>query len=691
MNHSLTSFIQEYGSQLFHTAHHKFPPLIHEPFTASQGRPPLGAQRLASSGVVHALRQYRAAFVVAEMSTGKTKISLDAAMHFNPRGRYLVLCPPTLVEKWKREAEQEGFQGIILDSPQSVRTLRYWKGPLIAILSREKAKLGPGWQSAVVYRTRLVREGRERFHYRVPTCPRCGKIATDAEGVPLKADKLARKKHRCPCGEALWQQTAPRRVALADYLRRELPRGFFSALILDEAHEYKSGESAQGIVAGQLADHIGRVMALTGTLFGGYASNLFHLFWRFLPGFREEYQRNEVDRFVQEYGLLERISRSDEEEDGRVSRRKGRSTTVKERPGLSPLLLPHLLPYSVFVRLREVASALPPYQEKVSLLEMDPEHAACVETFYHRLQSAVRQALAQGDMRLLGGYLQGALNGPDAIFQGYKVVDPRDPQTTIATLPALEGHQHNKERELLRLVQAELAQGRRVLVYVQNTGKVNQIARLEELLAQHRIRAKGLYSNTVEPQKREAWLERELQRGTQVILTHPKLVQTGLDLIGFPTIVFYQTEYSVYVLRQAARRSWRIGQTKPVRVVFMAYQNTLQAQALALIATKTRNSLAIEGELVEGGLTAMSDENPTLLLAGALAGTISLDWKGELLGLEEVSTALEEPSLPPPPARELSLEQLSTLVLPQLKEERVVRVGKTRVVIPAGQPTLFEL
>ena len=35
-------------------------------------------------------------------------------------------------------------------------------------------------------------------------------------------------------------------------------------------------------------------------------------------------------------------------------------------------------------------------------------------------------------------------------------------------------------------------------------------------------------------------------------------------------------------MRQASRSSWRIGQTQPVQVVFMAYRNTLQADALKL-------------------------------------------------------------------------------------------------------------
>ena len=58
-------------------------------------------------------------------------------------------------------------------------------------------------------------------------------------------------------------------------------------------------------------------------------------------------------------------------------------------------------------------------------------------------------------------------------------------------------------------------------------------------------------------------------------------------------------DYSVYVMRQASRRSWRIGQTRPVKVVFMSYRNTLQADALKLVAKKLQSSLAVEGELPE--------------------------------------------------------------------------------------------
>ena len=73
--------------------------------------------------------------------------------------------------------------------------------------------------------------------------------------------------------------------------------------------------------------------------------------------------------------------------------------------------------------------------------------------------------------------------------------------------------------------------------------------------------------------------------------------------------------YSVYTMRQASRRSWRIGQTRPVRVVFMAYRGTLQSDALKLVAKKLQSSLAVEGELPEDGLAAYGDDGDDLMLA----------------------------------------------------------------------------
>ena len=68
-------------------------------------------------------------------------------------------------------------------------------------------------------------------------------------------------------------------------------------------------------------------------------------------------------------------------------------------------------------------------------------------------------------------------------------------------------------------------------------------------------------------------------------------------------------------MRQASRRSWRIGQRQPVEVTFFVYEGTLQAEALALVAAKMRSALMVEGELPEDGLAALEGDGQDVFLA----------------------------------------------------------------------------
>ena len=76
----------------------------------------------------------------------------------------------------------------------------------------------------------------------------------------------------------------------------------------------------------------------------------------------------------------------------------------------------------------------------------------------------------------------------------------------------------------------------------------------------------AILRSSIPTEKREDWNERQLKAGAEVVICHPKLVETGLDLLAFPTLYFYEIGYSLHTLRQASRRSWRIGQKFPVRV-----------------------------------------------------------------------------------------------------------------------------
>ena len=204
---------------------------------------------------------------------------------------------------------------------------------------------------------------------------------------------------------------------------------------------------------------------------------------------------------------------------------------------------------------------------------------------------------------------------PDGCTRGETVFDPRSGDIIVAVPPLSEEKLYPKEKALVDLVGAERMAGRRVLVYVTHTGTRDITGRMDDILTRHGFRVAVMKADAVAPDKREAWVAEKVKQGIDVLVCHPRLVQTGLDLIDFPTIVWDEVDYSTYVMRQASRRSWRIGQTRPVKVVFMSYRNTLQADALKLVAQKLQSSLAVEGELPEDGLAAYGDDGDDVMMA----------------------------------------------------------------------------
>ena len=598
-------------------------------------RAPLGAQADAIRGAALSLEAHRGTTVVGEMGTGKTFIAAAAA-YMAGFERILIICPPHLTKKWKREVEQTvpGASAAIVGSITDLERLRLsvGSGPLFAVMSREKAKLSYRWMPAVIQRWataggRLVRDEETGEPFRVPCCPDCTAQIVDKDGVPLTDEDLNRRKHTCAgCGSPLWQadRSGPARYPLADYVKHRM-RGFFDLLIGDEVHEYKGRGSAQGIAAGILADVCGKSLSLTGTLLGGYSSTIFHLLYRFSPEIRTEFGRSDEHRWIQRYGFEEHtIGKPDDDsvEDGRFSRRRQYRKVVRERPGLVPSALFHIIGNTVFLRLADVASGLPPYEEQVLLSSMDSEEdgtgysqRSAYNHVFEELRKELAEALKSGSKRRLATYLQTLLAFPDGCTRGETVFDPRSGEIIVQVPPLHEDKLYPKEQALIDLVAAERMEGRRVLVYATHTGTRDITERMDDMLTRHGFRVAVMKADAVAPDRREAWVADRVKQGIDVLICHPRLVQTGLDLIDFPTICWYETDYSVYVMRQASRRSWRIGQTRPVKVVFMSYRNTLQADALKLVAKKLQSSLAVEGELPEDGLAAYGNDGDDLMMA----------------------------------------------------------------------------
>jgi SNF2 family DNA or RNA helicase len=171
-----------------------------------------------------------------------------------------------------------------------------------------------------------------------------------------------------------------------------------------------------------------------------------------------------------------------------------------------------------------------------------------------------------------------------------------------------------KEQELIDICRQEKATGRKTLVYSVYTGTRDTTVRLKALLEQEGFKVAVLRAS-VDASRREDWIAEQLDRGIDVLITNPDLVKTGLDLLEFPTIVFMQSGYNVYTLQQAARRSWRIGQKQPVKVIYLGYAETSQMHCLALMAKKIAVSQSTSGDVPDSGLDVLNQDGDSVEVA----------------------------------------------------------------------------
>ena len=413
------------------------------------------------------------------------------------------------------------------------------------------------------------------------------------------------------CGEQLWQPDLSKRSYLkpmpAQFIKSNL-KNVFDVFVADECHVFKN-LTGQGWAFAALTNTCKYTLCLTGTLAGGYAQDLYYLLYRTHPKLMVEDGNpwGNPMRFMEKYGILERIT-TVSEEDGLTTKAKKR-TVVKAKPGISPLLLGKtLLPNSVFLRLSDCVESLVPYEEAVYEIEMNPEQAEYYQEFENKMRKALKEALAQRDQSLLGAYLNALLSYPERIYKGIKVIHPHTKEL-VAEGPAFQGIMP-KEQELLDIIERELRQKRRILVFIQNSNTTDISPRLTELIENKGYKVKVLRAGDSEG--RDEKIRKWVKEGLDVMICNPKLVEVGLDLLFAVTIIFYQSGYSTYTLRQASRRSWRIPQTQPVKVFFLTYADTMQTRAMKLIADKLTCSLALEGELTDKGLAALSETSESI-------------------------------------------------------------------------------
>ncbi len=602
----------------------------------------LDAQKHMAIATSRVLKAHKTATMVAEMGFGKSSSSASVAHLLNAYPA-IVIGPAHMPEKWVEElqdtvpdiypvivtniAEMRG----VYEEYERKRSVGEPLPKLVVVLSLQDGKNGPGWRSATHHRTYHKRpRGSKGEKLRIitsksPVCAHCAKIPTDEEGYPYYDKIPDNKKMDCPhCGKPMWQyyhrfDSKLQRWPVAKWIRTQLPRGWFKLLIADEVHDYKSRDTDQGQAYTDLVQACKYNLNLTGTWFGGKSKDIFYLLYRTNPQVRAEFAFGAESEWSQRFGRLQRTVKAVQEmKDGAFTGKTRYYTSTKELPGINPGIVPYILPTILFASINDLGYELPGYVEEIVRIDMTPEQEKEYRDYSDDLMAKARDASGKDKARYISVWQQTCLGRPDSIHREDKIhildeegeIEKKEGRTVkryklFRSLPPLiDGDVLSpKEQWLLETVQDEIAQGRKALIYLRQTGTRDIQPRLMDILRRHGYRP-VLIPDKIKPKDRAKWIKNIAQE-VDCLIVNPRKVATGLDLVQFATAIVYEIDYSLVVLWQAIRRIWRLGQIKNVKVLFAVYRDTLEESALILMGQKMRAAYNIYGS---AATSALADE-----------------------------------------------------------------------------------
>ena len=194
----------------------------------------------------------------------------------------------------------------------------------------------------------------------------------------------------------------------------------------------------------------------------------------------------------------------------------------------------------------------------------------------------------------------------------------------IVRAPTLASeHLYPLERELRAIVASEVAAGRPTMIYVEQNDIRSTSDRLLHVLADFEPWA---LPNRVDPEDREDAINAAVEAGHTVLLVPYRRVLEGLNLQKIKTICWYELAMNLFMLDQASRRSWRLGQDTLVRLYYLAYKGTATHKQLIRLGTKSGAAALFAGNTPDGALAKAAGADKTTLARLSA----SLDADGEI-------------------------------------------------------------
>ena len=630
------------------------------------------AQLAVAEALKRRLDRSKVGLVVAECGSGKTKIGSAAlAAHQNGKKCFnVILCPSHVTKKWVREIQETlpdtKAQVVynLADIDRAFDEYKNGKETMYIVLSKERARDGYMRKPIAVY-------SRIKKCYICPYCgkPISMVINDDGTNYTVYADQFYFKKettlnHKCEeCGHVLWGVLNPddhdirhndwvkiggygfvyrhfahrhlektkdqkvllkleeiishpdrvfiakgayNRYSMSDYIAERFKS--IDGVILDELHQFK-GDSGQGDAMETLVGCSEKVIGMTATLINGYSSGLFYLLYRIVPHLMKIDNKDygNPGAFNSEYGVTEATYEIEESEFNANSKSRRRKLQERQKPGVSPLVYSRfLIDCAVFLSLNDMGKHLPDYEEIPVELNLAPE----IEKEYKRIEDSYRNCMNRRDgtsRKLMSSFLSLLTTYPDQPYDAEPIYYPKSDEAVIVpkSLSSFD-EKHEKDIATLGIVKRKVENGERVLIYT-SWVKIDTQDKLKKMLEEQGYKV-ALLEQKVSPEKREEWVAKRVESGIDVLITNPSLVETGLDLNAFTTLIYYNIGYNLFTFRQSSRRSWRINQTAPRNEVYILYyKGVMQARAIRLMASKLAAATLVEGNFSDEGLAAMSD------------------------------------------------------------------------------------
>ncbi len=352
-----------------------------------------------------------------------------------------------------------------------------------------------------------------------------------------------------PDRKALWEKAMGADIAISSYslVKRDtehLTNLKFKYLILDEAQHIKNPSTANAQTCKSIkAEHR---LVLTGTPLENSPEDLWSIFDFLHPGL---------------IGTLHAF--------------KHRYAEISRNPELQKELSARVSPFIMRRKKAEVHSELPPKQEQTLCCEMDNGQRALYDKF-----------LADG-RRLCESLHNERADGPSRFEILTTLLRLRQICCNPALLPEKlqpEGeHPRSAKTELLQeILMQTLDSGHKVLIFSQFTSLLKLV---RKWLDAESVKYEYLDGATKDRMERVDSFNNS--KDIQVFLLSLKAGGVGLNLTSADTVIIYDPWWNPAAEAQAADRTHRIGQTKPVTCIKLVVKNSIEEKILDLQKMKS--------------------------------------------------------------------------------------------------------